>query len=100
MGAIRSGVPAEGELAEPEAAEPGPAEQALARDEHARRVTDLRTLKARERRELYLQALGYGYDEIAALTGSTYTAVNRRLTEGRAQLRRLGNQRRDHPQAQ
>ena len=98
MGAIRSGVPVEGELAEPEAAEPGPAEQALARDEHAQRVADLRNLKARERRELYLQALGYGYDEIAALTGSTYTAVNRRLSEGRAHLRRLGSERHDHPQ--
>ena len=97
MGAIRSGVFVEGELGELETAEPGPAERALARDEHAQRVADLRTLKARERRELYLQALGYGYDEIAALTGSTYTAVNRRLTEGRAQLRRLGNQRRDRP---
>ena len=41
-------------------------------------------LKPRERRDLLLQAGGYTYHEIAALTASTYTAVNRRLTEGRA----------------
>ena len=40
--------------------------QAIARIEHAERVADLRTLMARERRDLYLQALGYSYDEIAA----------------------------------
>ena len=28
---------------------------------NAQRVADLRTLKARERRDLYLQALGYRY---------------------------------------
>jgi hypothetical protein len=31
-------------------------------------VADLRTLKARERRDLYLQALGYRYKEIARLS--------------------------------
>ena len=40
-------------------------------------------------RDLFLQACGYRYGEIAALTGSTYTGVNRRLAEGRAELRRL-----------
>jgi hypothetical protein len=38
-------------------------------------VADLRTLKARERRELQLHALGYRYSEIAELTGSSYTNV-------------------------
>jgi hypothetical protein len=31
------------------------------------------------------------------ITGASYTAVNRRLTEGRAQLRRLARERRDRP---
>jgi DNA-directed RNA polymerase specialized sigma24 family protein len=71
----------------------GSDDTALARIEHCDRVRDLGALKGRERRELFLQALGYGYEEIAALTGSSYTAVNRRLSEGRAQLRRLGRER-------
>jgi hypothetical protein len=43
----------------------------------------------RERRELLLSAGGYTYEEIATATTSTYTAVNRRITEGRARLRRV-----------
>jgi DNA-directed RNA polymerase specialized sigma24 family protein len=93
MGAMRPGVPGEGELPEPEAAEPSADEQAIARIEHAQRVADLRTLKARECRDLYLLALGYRYNEICDLTTSSYTAVNRRLTEGRARLRRLARER-------
>jgi DNA-directed RNA polymerase specialized sigma24 family protein len=69
--------------------EPAADEQALAHVEHTERVADLRTLKPRERRELYLQALGYRYSEIAKATGSSYTAINRRLSEGRARLRAL-----------
>jgi DNA-directed RNA polymerase specialized sigma24 family protein len=46
-------------------------------------------LKPRERRDPYLHALGYRYNEIAESTGSSYTAINRRLTEGRARLRAL-----------
>jgi DNA-directed RNA polymerase specialized sigma24 family protein len=65
----------------------GVEDDALARNEHRERVRIFRTLKHRERRELFLQALGYRYEEIATMTGSTYTAVNRRLAEGRAQLR-------------
>jgi DNA-directed RNA polymerase specialized sigma24 family protein len=97
MGAMRPGDPDDGELPEPVGPEPGADEQAIARLEHCQRIADLRTLKARERRELYLQALGYRYKEIAEATGSTYTAVNRRLTEGRAQLRRLARER-DQPE--
>ena len=37
-----------------------------------------------------LQAEGYSYAEIQALTGWTYTKVNRALSEGRARLRALG----------
>lgn len=56
------------------------------------RVRALRALKPRERRELYLHALGYSYREIAARTASTYIAVNRRISEGRAHLRRLAHE--------
>ncbi len=93
MGSIRAELPERGELPEPASAEPPLSEQALARAEHAGRVGDLRTLKARERRDLYLHALGYRYHEIAKATGSSYTAVDRRLKEGRAQLRRLARER-------
>jgi DNA invertase Pin-like site-specific DNA recombinase len=51
-------------------------------------LTGSRHLKPREREALYLKGLGYSYNEIARLTGATYTAVNRRITEGRAALRR------------
>jgi hypothetical protein len=55
-------------------------------------------LLPRERRELYLQALGHSYREITTLTDSTLTVVNRRLSERRAKLRRLGSQTRRHVQ--
>jgi len=63
--------------------------------DHDERVQDLRQLKAREQRELLLLAAGYSRQEIADLTASSMTAINRRLTEGRAHLRRLA-ERRDH----
>jgi DNA-directed RNA polymerase specialized sigma24 family protein len=71
-----------------EEARPGVDEDALARAEHDDRLKAFQALKCRERRDLFLQALGYSYDEIAVMTESSYTAVNRRLAEGRAQLRR------------
>jgi len=89
MGAMRPGEPEDGELPEPPASAPDAAEQAIARVEHAERVADLRTLKESERRALYLKALGYSYNEICDLTAASYTAVNRRLSEGRARLRAL-----------
>jgi DNA-directed RNA polymerase specialized sigma24 family protein len=57
--------------------------------EHAADLHALKTLKLPERQGLFLKALGYRYHEIAQLTGSTCTAVNRRLTEGRRRLREL-----------
>jgi DNA-directed RNA polymerase specialized sigma24 family protein len=51
---------------------------------HRERVARFARLKPRERRDLILSAGGFKYPEIAGLTGSTYTAVNRRITEGRA----------------
>jgi RNA polymerase sigma factor (sigma-70 family) len=47
----------------------------------------LRQLKPQEIRCLRLKAEGYSYREICAITGFTYTKVNRCLTEGRAALR-------------
>lgn len=55
----------------------------------ARARVQLATLKPHERRALGLLALGYSYREICALTGWTYTKVNRCITEGRAALREL-----------
>jgi len=62
-------------------------EHALERLEHDARLQAMRALKPREREALYLKGLGYSYAEIMRLTGATYTAVNRRITEGRAALR-------------
>lgn len=44
--------------------------QPAQRDEHVRRAAALQHLKPRERRELYLHAAGYSYQEIATLTDS------------------------------
>jgi DNA-directed RNA polymerase specialized sigma24 family protein len=71
----------------------GTEDKALDRIEHAERLLAMQTLKPREREALYLKGAGYSYDEIARLTGATYTAVNRRITEGRAALRRLARER-------
>ncbi len=76
-------------------AEPGPhpgptlTDQIIDRERHQSRVTALAQLKPAERQALALRALGYSYAEIGEHTGASYTAVNRRLTEGRARLRRL-----------
>jgi DNA-directed RNA polymerase specialized sigma24 family protein len=72
---------------------PDTLERVIAREQHARRVGDLRLVKPRERRDLYLKALGYSYNEIAERTGSTYTAVDRHIKEGRARLRKLARER-------
>jgi DNA-directed RNA polymerase specialized sigma24 family protein len=61
--------------------------RALARLEHHDRLQARRAIKPRRRDALYLRGLGYSYAETMRLTSSTYTAVNRRITEGRAALR-------------
>ena len=68
-------------------------QRALARIEHDERAEAVKTLKRREREALYLKGLGYSYHEIAKATGSSYTAVNRRLSEGRAHLRAFERER-------
>jgi len=64
--------------------------QAVDRAQHSEDLAAFLTLKPRERQALYLQAVGYRYAEIQELTGFTYTAVNRYVTEGRRALRRGG----------
>jgi DNA-directed RNA polymerase specialized sigma24 family protein len=49
--------------------------------------TAFTNLKPQEQKALTLLAIGYSYKDIAALTGWTYTKVNRCITEGRKQLR-------------
>jgi RNA polymerase sigma factor (sigma-70 family) len=76
------------EVGEPSGLWSDPLDRVLALELQRERVAAFATLKPRERRELLLKAAGYRYHEIAALTGTTYTAVNRYLREGRARLRR------------
>jgi DNA-directed RNA polymerase specialized sigma24 family protein len=92
---------APGEHPEPPADARDVAEQVVARIQHAQRLHDLATIKPNDRRALYLQGLGYRYREIMELTGASYTAVNRRITEGRCALRELEHQRENtHPAQQ
>jgi DNA-directed RNA polymerase specialized sigma24 family protein len=68
-GGFQGACPGDGELAEPADPDDRSAEQrALARIEHKERVQALATLKPREREALYLQGLGYSYQEIAKLS--------------------------------
>jgi DNA-directed RNA polymerase specialized sigma24 family protein len=78
----------QGELPEPcDTHRRGTDDHALDRIEHHARLQAMRAIKPREREALYLKGLGYSYGEIMRLTGATCTAVNRRITEGRAALR-------------
>jgi DNA-directed RNA polymerase specialized sigma24 family protein len=83
------GAPADAnELPEPMALTGDPLDRAIALETQQLRVGQFAALKPRERRELFLGAAGFTYREIATLTASTYTAINRRMREGRAQLLR------------
>jgi DNA-directed RNA polymerase specialized sigma24 family protein len=77
----------ERELPDPAGAAADPLERTLDRELHQARAARFAGLKASERRDLLLHAGGYSYLEIADLTHSTYSAVNRRLTDGRNRLR-------------
>jgi RNA polymerase sigma factor (sigma-70 family) len=68
----------------------GPQVAVEARERVAEAAAGLAALKPQERRALALQGAGCSYAEIQAITGWTYTKVNRCLAEGRAALRRLG----------
>ena len=69
------------------------ADQVAERIQHAQRRQDLATIKPHDRQALYLKGLGYRYREIMQITGASYTAVNRRITEGRRALRKLEHER-------
>jgi DNA-directed RNA polymerase specialized sigma24 family protein len=69
------------------------------RIEHASMREVLDRLHWRERRELALFAYGLSYEEIATVTGASYTAVNRWMARGRKALRaaRAGDEDPDRP---
>jgi RNA polymerase sigma factor (sigma-70 family) len=70
----------------PPMAAPGSVERIV---EARETMVSLRGLKSHQRLVLIMKAEGFSYNEIAALTGKTYTWVNRHLTEGRKAARRL-----------
>jgi DNA-directed RNA polymerase specialized sigma24 family protein len=77
----------EREACEPAGTADDPLDRVIAAEQHRDRVARFATLKPEERRELLLFAGGYKYNDIARLTGTSYTSVNRRLAQGRARLR-------------
>jgi RNA polymerase sigma factor (sigma-70 family) len=64
------------------AAGPGPDGLAELRD----RLADIRALPPRQRRMLWLQAIGYDYGEIAERTGDSRRTVERQLLRARQRL--------------
>jgi DNA-directed RNA polymerase specialized sigma24 family protein len=70
-------------------------DQVADRIQHTQRLADLAAIKPNDRRTLYLRGLGYRYTEIMQITGASYTAVNRRITEGRRALRKRLRERED-----
>ena len=62
---------------------PTPEEQLLSFDMVSRSAEALQRLKPQELRALWLKAQGHSYNDIGAITGWSYTKVNRCLAEGR-----------------
>jgi DNA-directed RNA polymerase specialized sigma24 family protein len=62
---------------------PTPEERLLSFDMVSRSAEALKRLKPHELRALWLRAQGHSYSDIGAITGWSYTKVNRCLTEGR-----------------
>jgi RNA polymerase sigma factor (sigma-70 family) len=62
---------------------PTPEERLATFDLMQRSAEALQRLKPQELRALWLRAEGHSYNEISALTGWSYTKVNRCVTEGR-----------------
>ncbi len=62
---------------------PTPEEQLLTFDMLSRSAEALKRLKPHELRALWLRAQGHSYSDISAITGWSYTKVNRCLSEGR-----------------
>jgi RNA polymerase sigma factor (sigma-70 family) len=67
----------------------GPAEFAERRERVARGAEALAALKPQERRTLVLKAEGFSYADIQAITGFSYTKVNRCMAEGRKRFLEL-----------
>jgi DNA-directed RNA polymerase specialized sigma24 family protein/anti-sigma factor RsiW len=63
--------------------QPTPEERLLRFDMVSRSAEALKRLKPHELRALWLRAQGHSYSEIGAMTGWSYTKINRCLTEGR-----------------
>lgn len=70
---------------------PCPAECAARRERSVEQARALQRLKPAERRAIVLVGQGYSYREVCAMTGWSYTKVNRCLAEGRARLRQLAH---------
>jgi DNA-directed RNA polymerase specialized sigma24 family protein len=83
------------EYPEPPADTPDVPDQVADHIQHVKRLADLAGIKPNERQTLFLIGLGYRYTEIMQITGASYTAVNRRITEGRRALRKLERERED-----
>lgn len=62
---------------------PTPEERVLRFDVMSRSAEALKRLKPQELRALWLRAQGHTYGEIGAITGWSYTKINRCLAEGR-----------------
>ncbi len=75
---------------EPAAGGLEPFEAVVLRERVGLAAAALRDLRPAERRAIGLYAAGCGYAEIQAITGWTYTKVNRCLREGRERLRDQG----------
>lgn len=58
-------------------------DRVVSKDVVSRAAEALQRLKPQELRAVWLKAEGHSYNEIAAITGWSYTKVNRCLTEGR-----------------
>lgn len=86
-GAFRGARDSPLEIGEPAALAWDPETCALAKSVHDDRVRAYRSLPDDQRKVLALQALGFSYDEMAALTARTAAAVNSRIARGRAGLR-------------
>jgi len=62
---------------------PSPEEQLLRFDMVSRSAEALKRLKPHELRAVWLRAQGHSYSDISAITGWSYTKVNRSVSEGR-----------------
>ncbi len=86
-GAMMPDIDHPNELREPAGPASDPLELVIAAELYLARRAAFSRLVEREQRELLLLAGGYRYQEIAQLTGTSYTAVNRWIDRARKHLR-------------